>query len=390
MKVKIRDLANLVEITIPLFIIVAIDGSFSIQSIIVPIVCLLLLAIISKARLRVTSSDGSIIALYVIPIVASLMINIMFGEITNLYIIRICYTVIILLFYILMMNFPLSENGIKLLMYSSILSGIVISFYFMFVQKIWYHNILGTEIDKNFTGGLLAIYSQFAFLMFYYQKRKLKKIVFLFIWCVLNIGIFYSGSRASILVSIIGAIIIILEDMINDAKKRKNVWKVLLLVVAFLAVMALIPKIDAIMSNTSKFQWYWNRYFKNSYIDTSNNTRIEYWTSGIKLWLSRPIFGNGPGYITLTKTGSAVAHNTIIDYLADIGIVGTCGFLAIWARSTKKLFFSRKRTFRSLPISLFVFSMILSLNRSVLLWMGLILCWNISNNIDGFFDEINQ
>jgi O-antigen ligase len=270
------------------------------------------------------------------------------------------------------------------------LSGMFISSYFIFVQKIWYHNLIGTQIDKNFSGALLAIYSQFAFLLFYYQKRKNRKIIFALVWIFLNIGVFYSGSRASILVSLIGTVLIVLEDMVVDAKKRKNVWKVLLFIALIVLAYFLIPKLDVIMSNTAKLQWYWNRYFKNSYVDTSNNTRITYWISGIKLWLHRPIFGNGPGFITLTKTGSAVAHNTIIDYLDDIGLVGTCGFLAICVRAIKRMFLCRKRTFRSLPISLFTFSMILSLNRSVLLWLGLVLCWNISNNSEGFFDEISK
>lgn len=34
--------------------------------------------------------------------------------------------------------------------------------------------------------------------------------------------------------------------------------------------------------------------------------------------MDRPIFGHGPGYITITKVGSAVAHNTFIDYLRPI------------------------------------------------------------------------
>ena len=152
-----------------------------------------------------------------------------------------------------------------------------------------------------------------------------------------------------------------------------------------IAAILLYSKISEIMTSNPKYQWFWNRYFVNSYEDKSNITRIAYWTEGLKLWMDRPIFGHGPGYITITKVGSAVAHNTFIDYMVDCGILGLTAFSIVLYRSVGKILLSKEKTFKALPITLFVFCIILSLNRSVL-----IICWQMSNQKVNYIEFIQK
>jgi O-antigen ligase len=385
-----RKLFSWVLCAIPLFIVISLDGSFSIQSILIPIL-LVILIVASQKKVRVEKSEKVIFLLLFISIAVSLIFNIFLGKLPTIYLIRIVYTILVFLFYYLATSIVVAPKDITKFFNFSIISGFIVSSYFIFIKRIWYTNLIGVRIDKNFTGGLLAIYSEFAFLLFYYQKDKIKKNLYLIAFVYLFIGVFYSGSRASMAVSLIGALGIILEDSYMKLQNKKYFLRTIIAITLFaIAAILLYSKISEIMTSNPKYQWFWNRYFVNSYEDKSNITRIAYWTEGLKLWMDRPIFGHGPGYITITKVGSAVAHNTFIDYMVDCGILGLTAFSIVLYRSVGKILLSKEKTFKALPITLFVFCIILSLNRSVLLWSVLIICWQMSNQKVNYIEFIQK
>lgn len=388
--ITVRKLFSWVLCSIPLFIVISLDGSFSIQSILIPIF-LVILIVASQRQVRIEKSTKVVFLLLFISIAVSLILNIFLGELPTIYLIRIAYTILVFLFYHLATSIVVAPKDITDFFNVSIISGFIVSSYFIFIKKIWYTNLIGVRIDKNFTGGLLAIYSEFAFLLFYYQKDKIKKNLYLIAFVYLFIGVFYSGSRASMAVSLIGALGIILEDSYMKLQNKKYFLRTIIAIILFAIVAILLySKISEIMTSNPKYQWFWNRYFVNSYEDKSNMTRIAYWTEGLKLWMDRPIFGHGPGYITITKVGSAVAHNTFIDYMVDCGVLGLIAFFVVLYRSVGKTLLSKEKTFKALPITLFAFCIILSLNRSVLLWSVLIICWQMSNQKVNYIEFIQK
>lgn len=388
--ITVRKLFSWVLCSIPLFIVISLDGSFSIQSILIPIF-LVILIVASQRQVRIEKSAKVVFLLLFISIAVSLILNIFLGELPTIYLIRIAYTILVFLFYHLATSIVVAPKDITDFFNVSIISGFIVSSYFIFIKKIWYTNLIGVRIDKNFTGGLLAIYSEFAFLLFYYQKDKIKKNLYLIAFVYLFIGVFYSGSRASMAVSLIGALGIILEDSYMKLQNKKYFLRTIIAIILFAIVAILLySKISEIMTSNPKYQWFWNRYFVNSYEDKSNMTRIAYWTEGLKLWMDRPIFGHGPGYITITKVGSAVAHNTFIDYMVDCGVLGLIAFFVVLYRSVGKTLLSKEKTFKALPITLFAFCIILSLNRSVLLWSVLIICWQMSNQKVNYIEFIQK
>ena len=388
--ITVRKLFSWVLCSIPLFIVISLDGSFSIQSILIPIF-LVILIVASQRQVRIEKSAKVVFLLLFISIAVSLILNIFLGELPTIYLIRIAYTILVFLFYHLATSIVVAPKDITDFFNVSIISGFIVSSYFIFIKKIWYTNLIGVRIDKNFTGGLLAIYSEFAFLLFYYQKDKIKKNLYLIAFVYLFIGVFYSGSRATMAVSLIGALGIILEDSYMKLQNKKYFLRTIIAIILFAIVAILLySKISEIMTSNPKYQWFWNRYFVNSYEDKSNMTRIAYWTEGLKLWMDRPIFGHGPGYITITKVGSAVAHNTFIDYMVDCGVLGLIAFFVVLYRSVGKTLLSKEKTFKALPITLFAFCIILSLNRSVLLWSVLIICWQMSNQKVNYIEFIQK
>lgn len=385
MSISQNNIATLIMSSIPFYLFVAIDETFNIQSIFIPIVALMLLFFLFRGCRKITVNDMLIYFLFGFSTIMSLIINMFFlnEKITILYLIRIVYTFVVLIFFCIGTKIQLDEKGIRCILICNIIVGVLLSLYFIFVNKIWYVNLLGTQIDKNFSGAFLTIASELSFWFCYYEKKICKKVLFGVMFVVIFVGLFFSGSRAAILVGIIGIIIIVAEDMLIDIKRRRQFLKTVFAIVIIVGLFLIIfPKLNTSLSGSEQFQWYWNRYFVNSYFDYSNNTRIKYWTEGLHEWLECPIFGHGVGIASVTKAGTAVAHNTFIDYLVDYGILGLIGFLLMCMTAIKPILFCKKRSFKALPISIFLFSIILSMNRNVVMWYSLILCRHLSKYIE--------
>ena len=377
-----KSYQTLILSTIPIFILISIDPTFNIQSIVFPIILLVMGEGMFREKIQIQKGDILLISLFVIPMLISFVYNLIFApdNLTSLYFIRIGYTLTVFLFYFLATSIKLDSREIKYIFIFNIVAGVLVSLYFIFVDPIWYINLLGITIDKNFTGGILAIQGELAFYLFYYERKKTIKILYTILFLIICAGVFYSASRASMLVIIGGALMVIAEDLFFDIKKRNKFFKLILagffLVFVFIFIF---PNVTDYLSANSNLLWYWKRYFVNSYKDGSNASRLAYWKEGIDLWFKKPVFGYGVGVNVVTK-GSAVAHNTFIDYMVDVGLVGLIGFLIICIRSTKTILFRNGKSFRALPVSLFLLCIILSLERSVLLWYTLIIIWLIGNS----------
>ncbi|MCM1569674.1 MAG: O-antigen ligase family protein [Roseburia sp.] len=235
-------------------------------------------------------------------------------------------------------------------------------------------------MDKNFCGGYLAVVSEIAFYLFYYEKRKGARTVYLIAFGILFAGAFYSGSRAAVLISLAGVFMVVGENILLDLKKRKILLRVLAFFVCLcIFIVIALPELRRYFLTSEKLQWYWNRYFVlKNYVDYSNNSRLTFWRNGIELWKKRIIFGYGPGLVSVTSDSSAVAHNTYIDYMVDMGIVGLFAFLLVLRRSWKGIFRHYGQSFKALPVSVILLSIILSMPRSVLLWYMLIISWLMS------------
>lgn len=372
--------------SIPFFMLFSREATFNIQSIIIPIILLMSGHILFGNSGKKSKDCLLILTLYVVSMFISFFENFFFYEnkITNLYLIRIVYTFVVLFFYFWGTETMLCVEEIKSIFICNIAVGIFISFYYMFVNSIWYTNFLGVVMDKNFCGGYLAVVSEIAFYLFYYEKRKRARILYLAIFAILFAGTFYSGSRAAVLVSLGGVLMIAGENILLDLKKRKILLRALaLLVFLFVFLIIAFPEMRRYFLTNEKLQWYWNRYFVlKNYVDYSNNSRLSFWRNGIELWKKRIIFGYGPGLVSVTFNSSAVAHNTFIDYMVDMGLVGLAGFLLILRRSWKGIFRHGRQSFRALPVSIFLLSIILSMTRSVLFWYMLIISWLMSCTID--------
>lgn len=180
---------------IPIFIFVAIDGIFSMQSLL-PLIAVTFIYDSFFSNHKVAKSEGIVYVVFLLISILALVTNMFVSPsyLTTQSYVRIIYQAVIIYFYYSMTHVKYLLADIYNAIYSLIGVGCIVSIYFVFVQKIWLVNLLGTRIDKNFVGVFLMLGANFSFL-FLLEK----KLIFGLTYIILLIGIFFSASRASVL-----------------------------------------------------------------------------------------------------------------------------------------------------------------------------------------------
>lgn len=382
-----EKLKSLILMIIPFCIFTAFDGTFSVQSILPMIILLILIDIMSK-KIERNFVMLLTIGLFLISSIASIIINAFLNNDlnTNRTFIRIVYYSIILYFYYSVTRIKYNKEFVNKIINANILCAFIVSLYLIFVNHIWLINLLGTRIDKNFVGALLAIQGELAFIN---CLTKDKKLIYIISYLTIITGLFYSASRASLLVCLLGSFLILFFSFIANIKNKKKFIKIV-------AIFIVIPVILLVLYNTvfqnllnsnATIQWYWNRYFVNGYDDSSVTGRWVWWKNGLELFKDRMIFGYGIGNINVSGNSSAVSHNTFLDFLIDQGVVGFTSFIIILFRTFINMIKNKKMISFPLILTLLLNIFILSATRSVYLWYGLILIYCIGTNEEIFNDK---
>ena len=385
-RIKSNLFATFVLASIPCFILVAPDGSFMVQSIIIPII-LLLLYVLLRRKICIGHVDSIAITLHILAISTSGIINILFFPdlITELYVIRILYFVTILVFYYCSVGLKFDRSAINIIFEINILAACLIAFYFIFVDEIWYVNLVGTRIDKNFSAGLMALQGELALLRFFESNKPVQKVKYIILYTIVLYGVFLSHSRASMLAILGGSVLISYDCFLKI--RYWNIRHVIKKVIVILSILVLfgflvVPVIIQFLTENESTRGFLSVYFDiERYFDKSNQSRLDIWYRALRMWTERPMFGHGIGAVHATNGvyGSAVAHDTYIDYLVDQGIVGFVAFLLILFQSFRKIFRGSKKRYRAIPITLVLLSIVVSATRSVMLWNFLVICRIIGN-----------
>lgn len=365
---------------IPLFLFVATEGIFSVQSLL-PLIVVTFVYDCLFSNHRIDKTEGYVYIIFLLITILSIATNIIFSPnyLTNQSFIRIIYQIIIIYFYYSMTHVKYSSDDINLALYSLIGVGCIVSLYFVFIQKIWFVNFLGVRIDKNFVGAFLMLGANFSFI-FLLKNKKRKKIMFCAAYILLLIGIFFSASRASMLYCIATNFITLIMYVKQISKSSKGFLKALIIICCLpIALIVFWNLIQSKMSNSSiDISWYWNRYFVNGYSDISVTGRFVWWKKAFEYFMKRPLYGYGIGSINVSGNSSAVTHNTYLDFLVDQGILGFLLFLFLLKRSLCKIFYYKQELFYGVVLCVLIGIFNLSATRSTFLWYSLILLYSIS------------
>lgn len=364
---------------IPLFLFVALDGIFSMQSLL-PLIAITFIYDCVFSNHKIDKSEGITYGAFILISILAIITNIVLSPnyLTTQSYVRIIYQAVIIYFYYSMTRVKYLSTDIDKAIYSLIGVGCSISIYFIFVQKIWFVNFLGTTIDKNFVGIFLMLGANFSFI--YFLKKKANRLVFAGTYILLILGIFFSASRASVLYCLAANMITLLAYVKLMSKSRKGALKAVTLVCCLpIIVITVWSVLQSKMSNASiDITWYWNRYFVNGFGDESVTGRFVWWRKALTYFMYRPLYGYGIGNINVSGNSSAVSHNTYIDFLVDQGIIGFFLFVLLLKRSMYRIFQEKRELLYGIVFSVLVGIFNLSATRSTFLWYSMILLYGIS------------
>lgn len=293
------------------------------------------------------------------------------------------------LFVYLVGGFPFSEKDLKIIARIAVISSwvtIVTVFVFgysgidTFGRTIV--NINGMDQDPNEMGFTMLIGVSFYFYAFLQGKKRLLNFVCMI---ALFVGIFMTGSRGTLLATVVVLAILLLGVVFQD-KAISNVKKIGVIVSTIIVIVCLLYVYNNVISVTIQ-----NRLTISAILEDQGSHRLSIWQRALERFSNssflRQMFGSGSATITSITNGS-VAHNIYIETLVELGIIGLVSLVAMYSQ----FLLVAKRSGNKILSALFwgccVIGLTLSTYRikSVFLTMTLILIFSRNKmEKDGFF-----
>ena len=370
---------------IPVFLLFASDGIFSIQSIL-PLILITFLYDCCFGGMKINQQEIMVVVLYMLVSMIALLHNMFISPklITNQSFVRVLYYLVILLFYFSMTHVKYTANQLKLVIQGLIVIDCIVSLYFIFVQKIWYTSLVGAVIDKNFVGIFLMLGAICCWCFILNETSMKIKVKYVAMLLLIIVGLFFSASRAAVLFCGLACAITFFFYIKKLGKTRKEVLKVAIYVfIAPIILIVIIIVLEKKMAGAvANITWYWNRYFVNGFGDESVTGRFLWWKNAISLFVKRPIYGYGIGNINVSGNSSAVTHNTYLDFLVDQGLIGFSLFLFLIWNSCKRIIKNKNYAYYGIIFGILIGVFNLSATRSTFLWFALILLSALSKSTD--------
>ncbi len=292
---------------------------------------------------------------------------------------------IVLVFSCILLKY--TQRDIDLIITGIVISGVIFSALLLFFGneyseamfvKYTYTQVVGrtVELEPNFlgywifTGFLFSVYK----LATQIEGKNRKKIIFYSLISIFTmIAMLRTGSRSALVSAIVFAICLIFL-----IKNKKIKFSILIVIIMMITALGLAIHFEIIPESI------YNRLFKNSYIDGSNEKRLINWYYGLRAMIDT-VFGAGP-YATVntlyTMYGYAAdAHNTFITFGVYYGIPGFVIFSSFIIYLITQLWKYEKKIFVCIMISMIVQWNILACQFSFGLWM-LILIAILTINVE--------
>lgn len=203
--------------------------------------------------------------------------------------------------------------------------------------------VASTLGNSIYVGGYGMFLFFVALLLFLKEKNVVWKNISVLLGLLALAGLFYSGTRGSLL-GLVGGILFALLAYVflnkNNPRLRRNVGIGLLALVLITGVLYINRKSEWVSTLPTV-----GRFFSGSLLGGTAETRFIAWQVAFESWKERPIFGWGPnnffyafnqyynprslefGY---SETWFDNAHNILLNTLAVQGLIGLLAYLAIF------------------------------------------------------------
>lgn len=379
----------------PFMLLFGVDRSFTFQSAMPSIVLMTIACVFSPEARKMSRQAAFVCCGFLVIMAVSNLLTASFQSylITDNTVIRFSLFAVIILFYGIAVSHLYSKRELRFLFKSIAFSVVVTAYleikrYFqlgLYAGRVSPVTLLGQDLDPNYFALLVVVQIACAYIVALYSHRIITKIIYFILICFGVVAVVLTGSRSGMLCSIavlcLGAIAYYLE--MGSPKFITSV----LLVVFFVALLSVASHF---MSD-----WMFDRFFNNDYDDGSNAQRIYYWQNAFLRWPQRPLFGFGVGnynYFFAVDRGmvgdvSTTTHGTVTDFLVDFGILGLVLLLYIIGSSVVSL--ARHRIYMMLAVlpGIVVCTIIIGAERTVALWLWIILFRVVANYFSYHPDE---
>ncbi len=229
----------------------------------------------------------------------------------------------------------------------------------------------GMYLDPNMVSAAFIIPCAYAVHILTTKRRVLLKcgmIVFLALWLYTS---FMGGSRSGLLAGIIGIVAFVLAKYKVSAKT---------MLYAMGGVVFAIIVYNAIKDSLSLD--ILERMTIGNVIATDGSGRTNIWSSHIDLFLSsnpfRVLFGYGRE--SCANVAGISAHNTIIDYMWDLGVIGLLLYVVATVMIVKYCLKSNSSIAISVVISTVLWSVTISASNQLIYWVLLYFAFTVAHN----------
>ena len=351
-------------------VLVTLDGSFTVQTIIPLLLLLILHTIINhKTVFQINKEHKTFILLLSIMSISTILNCIMYTKYASLdSLIGLLYFIIIFLWFYFLTSKNYTAKEIKIIQKSYVIVCLICSL--MLIRqylngqggKIYLINFLGIEVDENHLSAFMLPSLVFMINSILYNKNSTlkKKILYLLVFSICLFGIILTGSRAAFLCIVSTLILSFCIFFFKNFSIKKLLYSIFILLIAGIIgakIYNYIPK------------WTIDRFVNNSYADTSNAGRIELWKNAIRGISKKPIFGYSFRFFDKFESfkylsnGEEIpkvvpAHQTYLDVAIFSGLLGLLTFVYLIWQIFKSFFKKENLSFLPLLIILLIITIL--------------------------------
>lgn len=247
----------------------------------------------------------------------------------------------ILVLSVLLFNYLDTQRKKDLILSAFVVAGLAVSFYTIlyygietFIGAMRNSARMGSDLYAiNYVAVMLMVASVIS-LWFVFYRKKWWDIVPAFICCFVALG---TGSRAAVICLIAGVMALVFLSCKGKWKLITPLLLVLLMLVSFYVIK--LPPFKSVYSRMSTFLAV---FTGEGEVDGSSSIRIKMIGWGFKQFLKNPLFGLGvsSGSVVMAEYGSDIPlyHNTYIEVLSGLGIIGFCLYFFMLFYPLAKLF----------------------------------------------------
>lgn len=222
-------------------------------------------------------------------------------------------------------------------------SADIIREWFIFHNSLPDYRASNSVGDGNYFSTSAALFLPFALLMIFYSRKQSERLFFAGCLLISLPAIMLTGSRGGALAVATSLLYVVF----HSRHRARNLALIFLLTVPLALVLPSSP-LQRFLHPVNKYNGVNTEQF-----------RVEAWVAGLRMFEAHPIFGVGignfktmmPRYASPGVQVDTIAHNTYIEYLAEMGPLGLFLFITIAYFSLRSLRRVRRLTRNAGPPS---------------------------------------